>query len=895
MDHARGAAGRQGTRRHDAEREVQQDDSGVDLVVFRWPADFKVPASKGPLGSVYGKRADAKQLQAFIDFSGKTPSAALWQARDRTAELRSHWLQKLNWPDDPLITQANWKAAGGLDPGAAGLKDRNPSAKAPEKCAMDHVVELQVGGTNLPENVAVLGMAPNSASGGEIWQTTSGIARAIRDALLLAEPTTTPPTQIGIYWDSADTKTVPPRPATPDPLKASTCVDVELCAQALAGAPGAPAPGLELVDLTAGADKVTAHANPRGGATTNLVDDKGPNLGVVQMIPGLILAELHRPADKKDTVLAYVEPTSVFTRSGKQTKLALSLSKEKQVTLDVAADGKMTLPAGAATGVKFTYPYLSEGTLDYGLGDDGKVSATGTMTPSLPFLSSLKIAVWLRDGEFGGAATVDPAQIRLPIPGYKTTRSELGLELSPVFRPYGVFAFEIGPSLTGEVTAMAGANGFEAHGTLNARLPGVDKAQGTLDFVDGRWSGAIDIGKDSFSVPYVTSAAVHVGFSDAGMTASGSVGLLLPGAQPVELSVQKGGPTGWIYAGRAQLSFPVPGLKPVDLAVRYDGVKISGEGTTGVVIRGITGTVKVVYLDGQLSGEGTLAVEKGRAKGSVKVKISPALAISGTGDIEYRITDSLIAKAGIVLREDQSVRVSGALEFPQPIQLFKGYAVSKEFFSTSLDIPILGVSVGPASFGLIARITGAMGADLSVGPGELRGARIMAAFNPLDENPDLELQMGAQFVIPAYAGIWVSVRGAIGVSVAIASVTGGLTVRGDLGLSGGLDSHVDIAYKASRYTIDAEAAIRARPVLKLSLDADITAEAGIGPASVEKKWVWRLAGFEAGSDLEFAIIAPLHYASDQPFAFPSLDQIRFVYPKIDASKILPAIVEKAAA
>ena len=517
------------------------------------------------------------------------------------------------------------------------------------------------------------------------------------------------------------------------------------------------------------------------------------------------------------------------------------------------------------------------------------------MTPSLPFLRTLKIAVWLRDGEFGGAATVDPSQIKLPIPGYKTTRSELGLELAPVFRPYGVFGFEVGPSLTGEVTATAGANGFEAHGTLNARLPGVDKAQGTLDFVDGKWSGAIDIGKDSFSVAFITSAAVHVGFSDAGTTASGSVGLLLPGGQPVDLSVQKGGPTGWIYAGRAQLTFPVPGLKPVDLAVRYDGVKISGEGTTGLVIRGITGTVKVVYLDGQLSGEGTLAVEKGRAKGSLKVKVSPALAISGTGDIEYRITDNLIAKAGIVLREDQSVRVSGALEFPQPIPLFKGYAVKKEFFSTSLDIPILGVSVGPASFGLIARITGAMGADLSVGPGELRGARIMAAFNPLEENPDLELQMGAQLVIPAYAGIWVSVRGAIGVSVAIASVTGGLTVRGDLGLRGGFDSKVDIGYRASRYTVDAEAAIRARPVLKLSLDADITAEAGVGPLSVEKQWVWHLAGFEAGSDLEFAIIVPLHYASDEPFAFPSLDQIRFVYPKIDASKILPSIVEQAAA
>jgi hypothetical protein len=607
---------------------TEQDDSGAGLIVFRWPAPFAVPASKGPLGAVYAERATAGQLQAYIDFEGKTPSAALWQARDRTAELRSHWLQKLNWPDDPATTQARWIAAGGKDPGAAGLKDRNPQAKT-STCAMDHVVELQVGGTNLPENVAVLDSIPNSDSGRTIWQTSSGIAKAIREQLPDAEQ----PSQVGVYWDSADVKGVPPRPAKPDPSLATTCVDVELCAQvgAAAAGPAPPAAGREPVPLTAGADTVVAQALPRGPKSTDLLEDKGPNLGVVQMIPGLVLATLNRPAKAADTVLAYVEPTKMYERSGKQTKLPLSLKGEKQVTLNAAADGKMTLPSTAAKGVKFTYPYLSEGTLDYILGDDGKLSATGVMTPSLPFLRTLKIAVWLREGEFGGAATVDPSQIKLPIPGYKTTRSELGLELAPVFRPYGVFGFEVGPSLTGEVTATAGANGFEAHGTLNARLPGVDKAQGTLDFVDGKWSGAIDIGKDSFSVAFITSAAVHVGFSDAGTTASGSVGLLLPGGQPVDLSVQKGGPTGWIYAGRAQLTLPVPGLKPVDLAVRYDGVKISGEGTTGLVIRGITGTVKVVYLDGQLSGEGTLAVEKGRAKGLLKVKVSPALAISGTG------------------------------------------------------------------------------------------------------------------------------------------------------------------------------------------------------------------------------------------------------------------------
>ena len=284
---------------------TEQDDSGAGLIVFRWPAPFAVPASKGPLGTVYAERATAGQLQAYIDFEGKTPSAALWQARDRTAELRSHWLQKLNWPDDPATTQAHWIAAGGKDPGAAGLKDRNPSAKTPVR---DGPRGRAAGRRHEP---------PRERRGPRRWPTraaarrsggsSSGIATAIRNQLPLAQQ----PTQVGIYWDKADMSAVPPRPATPDPAHADFCVDVELCAQALAGAPGRR---LRLPVSSPSTSRPVPTRSQRTptrarGPSTNLVDDKGPNLGVVQMISGLILAELHRPADHNDTVLAHVEPT----------------------------------------------------------------------------------------------------------------------------------------------------------------------------------------------------------------------------------------------------------------------------------------------------------------------------------------------------------------------------------------------------------------------------------------------------------------------------------------------------------------------------------------------------------------------------------------------------------
>lgn len=275
------------------------------------------------------------------------------------------------------------------------------------------------------------------------------------------------------------------------------------------------------------------------------------------------------------------------------------------------------------------------------------------------------------------------------------------------------------------------------------------------------------------------------------------------------------------------------------------------------------------------------------------MRLSESGRLSGTGTIRYQITPNLVATAGIEVREDRSVRLSGALEFPQPIPLFRGINNERELFNRSVDIPIAGVSLGPVSVGLIARITGAFGVSYGIGPGELRNARIQAAFNPLDENPDLDLQMGARLVIPAHAGLYVSVRGAVGLSAGIASVTGGVTARGDAMLRGGLEAAVDVRYQHNRFVVDAFAEISGAPALRLSLDADVTAEAGALGLSYRAQKVWHLAGFEYGSDLRFGLRAPLHYASDEAFRPPGLQDIQFTTPDINVRQLVGALIDRA--
>jgi hypothetical protein len=391
-------------------------------------------------------------------------------------------------------------------------------------------------------------------------------------------------------------------------------------------------------------------------------------------------------------------------------------------------------------------------------------------------------------------------------------------------------------------------------------------------------------------LPGVERGSLRIDFTDRDYQVTGTVALQLPGGNTAELQVHRRGHS-LVFTGRGV--FQVRGLRPVTLNVEYDGTHLTATGSTGIEIQGLTGDLSVTYRNGQFSGVGQLQINKPRATGRITVRLSPAQRFSGEGTIQYQISENLVATAGIELHEDQSVRLRGALEFPRPIPLFAAISNRYEFFNRSIDIPILGVSVGPVSVGLIARITGAFGADYSIGPGEIRSLRIAAAFNPLDEHPDLDLQMSGRLVIPASAGLYLSVRGALGASIGIASVTGGITATGRVGLSGGLEAGVDVRYQHNRFVLDAFAEISATPVLSLSFDADVTAEAGAWGFSIRRSKVWHLASFQYGSGLRFGLRAPIHYASNEAFHAPSLNDIQWITPTVNVSDVVGTLINRA--
>jgi hypothetical protein len=886
-------------------RDWDDPDSALDKVGVKkvaWPGPgvksgtavfnmgaLTLPAEKGPVLDLWKPIAKSKQLQASVE-GDSDPFVALKQDRPSPARLRNIWLQKVGWPPDPDKARDKWKTAA-VD--SKVVDDRSKATWDPPKvksseCQVDHIIELQFGGSSDRENLQMLDGEKNEKAGRDLYQDLRGKYDQLRGVLDKKKDTKDVKTVVMVFDDVVQPKVKPedvgPCCVLEDWVRthaAEAVPGVSIKGGAVSGDPypiyiGKFAP----TSLIISGDY---QSNPKLAMPirSSTVPE---NRSAATLIPGFLLDTLHRnPGKGKDTIHA-----SLDAREG--TQLPITLKKEADVTLNVAADGRITLPKKRPN-LAFHYPYLSDGVLtELEIGEDGSLAGKGTIKSSIPFLPELHVKF---DKEsFALVAPLDAKKLKPPIPGAKITEGEIGLQLAPQFKPYGSLAFELvtGPKkiLDGKLDVTADAQGLAANGVIHVFLPGVDNAEGTVKYQNHEWTGGVKIESTQMQskLKYVKSGSVVVGLSSKGVSAEGKVGLDIPGTNGVEVSLlyEK---HKWLFRGKG--AFTPPRLKPVEIELEYDGDHISGSAETGFEFHGLTGRLQVRYKDEKFSGEGTIEIKKGRAEGKLHIKMrqeKDTPKFSGEGEVTYQITDNLVGTAGIEVNEKEEVRLKGALTFPKPIPLFDPIKGDYKIFEVGVSIPIPGASIGPV--GLNARIEGALSAGYQIGPGELRNAKIEAAFNPLEEKPDLDVTMGAQLYIGARAYISGSITGAIEVSVAIASVSGGLTITATAQLEGHVASEVKIHYQKSRLELDANFEVLLGLALMLALDAVVRAKAGVGPFSVETKKVWNLAAFkfDTGMKLGMKLKKPIHYASDQPFQFPSLDDIEWIKPDIDPKKVL---------
>lgn len=612
-----------------------------------------------------------------------------------------------------------------------------------------------------------------------------------------------------------------------------------------------------------------------------------------KLIPGFVLKKFSRQKAKRLAIHGNLDVEGL--------KLADHLKVKGETTLAFTVDeatGVVKLTAESKSmikvkGIPIDFSKLSPGAITTFESKPEGVEFAGWIKPSIPLLGKLDIEY--KSGELRVIKALNEKDLKPPFPGVKITKAQVGLKLAPDFQPSGDIAMELSAGQKKILDAalrvtVSPSGGFLATGTLNAYIPGVDKADGEVKYQDGQWSGSAKVESTQIKLPYVRSGVVTAGFNDKGVFGGGTIELDVPGGHAATVGLTYANAK-WIFKGEGK--FNIPRLDPVKVYITYDDGKLSGWGETGFTFKSLRGNIKLQYLakkgedTAKIWGDGKLEIDKGRAKGRANVHLHETGRFSGEGEISYEIKPGLVAKAGIKIDPNEKVTLMGSLTFP-PYQLFKRFPDPPKritiFELPTISIPIPGASIGPV--GLQARIDAGIYADYGIGPGEIRDGYVKTLMNPLEENPNLDLEIGGQVYIPAHFSITGEVSGSVALDLKIASVAGGLTVSVTASLDGHVLSNLKAHYAQGKFEAQADFEMILALALYLALKAFVKAEAGVWRFKITTTKEWELAKFQfdTGMKLGLKLKKPVSYSSERGFEAPSLNDIEWILPKFEPKK-----------
>lgn len=891
--------------------------TGVSKSLEEFEVDvFYLPTTKGPNAlDIYSNMA-GKGLESTISISGtgKTKTA-LWQERPATGDLRAIWVQGVGWTGGN--TDDLWHRCGGdkLFPQIKGTS-----------CHMDHIVELQVGGNNPPENIQPLDPGPNMSSGGAIKSQLQSLAIAIANDASLSSGTAS---EIKMRF-----KTVKSTGAAPEKLPATaadcpvktqaSCLKVEACAKKLPvtkSAAGGVSVSLVDYGITAGGRPTTNLKVPANFAGTQdevvTIAKNSDNNAQSTLIPGLVLKTLHHR--KGFTAKPDVIKATIDTGTDTKTRLPISLDgSPKDLELGVAADGNLSLSTEAKAanrGLAFTYKYLSPGKItSISLDAAGEVAWKGSINPKIPFLGPL--GVEYSKGNLVVTKGLDEAALKKKsVLGMRLTKAQIELALAPEFKPSGVLEMAAGPVdkpiATASLKLEADAIGLVATGKIKANIPKMETAESVITYKGGgdrnEWNATISIKSEAIKLG--SSITVTGGFegtiTKSGLNFTGKIEASLPGDNKAELGLKKAGQEWLLFGGG---TFKIPKLDETKVNVTYNLNKgtLTATGETGFTIKqlGLTGRLTAVtftWTEGQpvkAFGKGSLTIKKGKADGKIDVTLAPDGRFSGTGKISYKLKENLIVGITVTLTPEQKLSILGELEITR-YELFKQYAGQKDLFHFDFPIPVPGLSLGNLA-GLMFKVGGGVSVSYSFGPGVIEPLKFSAGFDPLEPDPNYSLTVDGTVKVPAEAKLSAYITGSLALQVSYgvgsAGAEGGLKLQGDLILRAGAFAKLAAAYKDKRLTAKVEAGINTQLLLGLALSAYARAWAGAFGIEGEVKKEWILAKKTIDTHLGFSLKAPFEYADDSGIKFPELKDIEMSQPDFtldNAKRIINEIFSSA--
>ncbi|WP_114750557.1 eCIS core domain-containing protein [Pleomorphovibrio marinus] len=529
------------------------------------------------------------------------------------------------------------------------------------------------------------------------------------------------------------------------------------------------------------------------------------------------------------------------------------------------------------------------------------IYAVGVIRATLPVINDVEIDLLIDGDVVRISKTFSTGEFQVP-PPFEIMDSSLtvfaGTEGLGV---EGRVDFGIDRVGEGHIGASASTSGgFELEGAFNFDSTLFDPAQIEVSYKDEVWTIGGTIGIPEGKVPGVKTATITATYSEGTLTADGTAELDVPGVERGTMAVVYNA-EGFSIAGDFELSSDIPGIRSGNVSARIskegdeEGYNLMVSGTAQPDIPGISSTLSISYENGAITVTGSAAYQRGMLSGTLEVGASnreigdeglpsgppqEEFNFYGGGTLTLRLTPWLTATAGVKFMPNGEMEVTARLS-TDTFEVFPRREYNRNLFrAPTIEIPLFAIPLGPRSIGLVAQIGGGLDFTAGFGPGQLRNLSAEIVYNP-DHEEETTLSGHGEFAIPADAGLTLRGDLGLGVSVGVASLSGGIELAGTLGLEGEAAASVDVDWTPETgITLDASGRIMVNPVFTFDINAFARASLGVGFLSISETWRHNLASFNWGPNLQFGIIFPIHYQEGQPFDM-SLDDLEVVYPDID--------------
>lgn len=540
---------------------------------------------------------------------------------------------------------------------------------------------------------------------------------------------------------------------------------------------------------------------------------------------------------------------------------------------------------------------LSQATLD----DDIGLSATGTIAPSIPLISNANIEVVIDETGARIRKLFQKGDFNFPAP-FEISNTSLE-----------VFAGTSGFGLTGEMNfkiqnvgdgylrgSATTENGFALAGGFNFDSQLFDPATIEVSYANDIFTIGGTVGIPEGKVRGVKRATITASYSENTFTASGDAELDIPGIQRGNMQATYSN-DGFSISGEFQLRNDIPGISGGSVSASIskqngdEGYNVSVSGTAQPNIPGINSSLSVSYDNGALTLTGSADYSRGMLSGSVNVGATnrtigedgqpsgepdDTMRVYGGGTLTLQLTPWLAASAGVKFLPNGEMEVTASLS-TDTYDVFPRKQFDENLFTVpTIEIPLFAIPLGPRSLGLVAQASGGLDFTAGFGPGQLRNLSAEITYNPEHEE-ETSVSGHGEFVIPADAGLTMHGDLGLGLSVGIASLSGGIELAGTLGLEGEAGASVDVNWSPQTgLALDAEGHITVNPKFVFDINAFARASLGVGFLSISETWRYNLASFSWGPDIQFGLVFPIHYQEGEPFDI-SFDDIEVIYPELD--------------